>query len=43
MTAADPLVLGAISALMLSAALAAAWSPAHRVLRLEPQRVLRDE
>jgi ABC-type antimicrobial peptide transport system permease subunit len=43
MTTADPVVLGGISALMVGAALAAAWAPAHRVMRLEPQRALRDE
>ena len=43
MTAADPVVLGGISMLMVAAALVSAWAPMHRVMRLEPQRVLRDE
>jgi putative ABC transport system permease protein len=43
MTAADPLVLGAISALMLVVALTAAWIPVHRVTRIDPQHALRHE
>jgi putative ABC transport system permease protein len=41
MTAADPLVLGAIAALMLTVALIAAWVPVHRVTRIDPQHALR--
>ena len=41
MTVADPLVLGAISALMLVVALTAAWVPVHRVTRIDPQHALR--
>jgi putative ABC transport system permease protein len=43
LTAADPVVLGAISAVMLGVALAAAWVPVHRVTRIDPQRALRYE
>ena len=43
MTAADPLVLAAISALMLFVALTAAWIPVHRVTRIDPQHALRHE
>jgi putative ABC transport system permease protein len=43
MTAADPAVLAAISALMLAAALLAAWAPVHRVTRIDPQETLRYE
>ena len=43
MTVADPVVLGAISALMLAAALGAAWVPVHRVTRIDPQRALHYE
>jgi ABC-type antimicrobial peptide transport system permease subunit len=43
MTVADPLVLGAISALMLVVALTAAWIPVHRVTRIDPQHALRHE
>lgn len=43
MTTADPLVLGAISALMLVVALTAAWIPVHRVTRIDPQHALRHE
>jgi predicted permease len=43
MTSADPLVFGAIAALMLAVALGAAWVPARRVTRLDPQRALRYE
>jgi ABC-type antimicrobial peptide transport system permease subunit len=41
MTGADPLVLGGISALMVAAALVAAWAPLQRVIRLDPQHALR--
>jgi ABC-type antimicrobial peptide transport system permease subunit len=41
MTAADPLVLVGIAALMLSVALAAAWVPVHRITRIDPQHALR--
>ena len=41
MTVADPLVLGAISLLMLVVALTAAWVPVHRVTRIDPQTALR--
>jgi putative ABC transport system permease protein len=41
MAVADPLVLGAISALMLVVALTAAWVPVHRVTRIDPQHALR--
>jgi putative ABC transport system permease protein len=41
MTVADPVVLGAISALMLVVALTAAWVPVHRVTRIDPQHALR--
>jgi predicted permease len=43
MTGADPMVLSGISALMVSAALLAAWAPMQRVTRLDPQRALRHE
>ncbi len=43
LTVADPLVFGAISALMVAAALAAAWLPVHRVTRIDPQQALRYE
>ena len=43
MTTADPLVLGAISVLMLAVALLAAWVPVHRVTRIDPQHALRHE
>jgi ABC-type antimicrobial peptide transport system permease subunit len=43
MTTADPLVFVAIAALMLAVALGAAWVPARRVTRLDPQRALRYE
>jgi putative ABC transport system permease protein len=43
MTSVDPMVFGAISALMLAAALFAAWVPVHRVTRIDPQRALRYE
>jgi predicted lysophospholipase L1 biosynthesis ABC-type transport system permease subunit len=41
LTVADPLVLAAISAVMLAAGLLAAWAPVHRVTRIDPQRALR--
>jgi len=43
MTAAEPEVFAIISALMLAAALVAAWVPAHRVTRIDPQQALRYE
>lgn len=43
MTGVDPLVLGGISALMVSAALISAWAPLQRVARVDPQRALRHE
>jgi putative ABC transport system permease protein len=43
MTAPDPAVLASIAALMLTAAMSAAWVPVRRVLTLDPNRVLRDE
>jgi putative ABC transport system permease protein len=43
LTAADPLVLGGISSLMLAAALLAAWVPVNRVTRIDPQQALRYE
>jgi putative ABC transport system permease protein len=43
MTSADPIVFSAIAALMLGAALAAAWVPVHRVTRIDPQQALRYE
>jgi ABC-type antimicrobial peptide transport system permease subunit len=41
LTNADPVVLGAIAALMLTVALFAAWVPVHRVTRIDPQQALR--
>jgi putative ABC transport system permease protein len=41
LTVADPLILTAISALMLAAGMLAAWAPVHRVTRIDPQRALR--
>jgi len=41
MTTVDPLVMGAISVLMLGVALVAAWVPVHRVTRIDPQQALR--
>jgi predicted permease len=41
MTTVDPLVMGAISVLMLGVALVAAWVPVHRVTRIDPQAALR--
>ncbi len=43
MTSADPLVFSAIAALMLAAALVAAWVPVQRVTRIDPQQALRYE
>jgi putative ABC transport system permease protein len=43
LTTVDPIVLGGISALMLSVALVAAWVPVHRVTRIDPQQALRHE
>jgi ABC-type antimicrobial peptide transport system permease subunit len=43
MTVADPLVLGAISVLMLVVAITAAWIPVHRVTRIDPQHALRHD
>jgi putative ABC transport system permease protein len=43
MTSADPVVFSAIAALMLAAALGAAWVPVHRVTRNDPQQALRYE
>jgi putative ABC transport system permease protein len=43
MTSAEPAVFAAIAALMLAAALVAAWVPAHRVTRIDPQQALRYE
>jgi putative ABC transport system permease protein len=43
LTAADPAVFAAIGALMAAAALGAAWLPARRVTRIDPQRALRYE
>jgi putative ABC transport system permease protein len=40
-TSAEPLVLGAISTLMLAVALIAAWVPVRRVTRIDPQHALR--
>jgi putative ABC transport system permease protein len=41
MRSAVPLVVGGIAALMLAAALIAAWVPVHRVTRIDPQHALR--
>jgi putative ABC transport system permease protein len=43
MTSFDPVIFSAIAALMLAAALAAAWVPVHRVTRIDPQQALRYE
>jgi putative ABC transport system permease protein len=42
-TVPDPVVLAGIAALMLAAAMAAAWSPVRRVLKVAPLRLLRTE
>lgn len=41
MTTPEPVVLAGIAVLMLGAAMSAAWVPMRRVLRLDPNRVLR--
>ena len=41
MTTPEPAVLAGIAALMLGAAMSAAWVPMRRVLTLDPNRVLR--
>jgi putative ABC transport system permease protein len=43
MTTADPRVFVGIAALMLAVALSAAWIPARRVTRIDPQQALRCE
>jgi len=43
MTSADPVVFSAIAALMLAAAMVAAWVPVQRVTRIDPQQALRYE
>ena len=43
MTSVDPVIFTAIGALMLAAALFAAWVPIRRVTRIDPQRALRCE
>jgi putative ABC transport system permease protein len=43
MTTPEPAVLASIAALMMTAAMSAAWVPMRRVLTLDPNRVLRDE
>jgi ABC-type antimicrobial peptide transport system permease subunit len=43
MTGAEPMVYVAIATLMLAVALAAAWVPARRVTRIDPQQALRCE
>jgi putative ABC transport system permease protein len=43
MTTAEPLVFVGIAALMLAVALSAAWVPARRVTRIDPQQALRCE
>jgi putative ABC transport system permease protein len=43
MTSPEPVVFAAIGALMLAVALAAAWVPARRVTRIDPQQALRYE
>lgn len=39
----DPATIGAAAALLLAAALAAAWFPARRAMRVDPMAALRDE
>jgi putative ABC transport system permease protein len=43
LTTAEPLVFVGIAALMLAVALSAAWVPAQRITRIDPQRALRCE
>jgi putative ABC transport system permease protein len=43
MTTLDPVVIGGVSALMLGAALFAAFVPVHRVTRIDPQQALHYE
>jgi ABC-type lipoprotein release transport system permease subunit len=43
MASAEPLIYVAIATLMLAVALAAAWVPARRVTRIDPQQALRCE
>jgi putative ABC transport system permease protein len=43
MTAAEPMVFAGISLLMLGVALTAAWLPARRVTRIDPQHALRSQ
>jgi predicted permease len=43
MTTAEPMVFVSIAALMLAVALSAAWIPARRVTRIDPQHALRCE
>jgi ABC-type lipoprotein release transport system permease subunit len=43
MTGTDPLVFGGIAVLMTAVALGAAWVPARRVTRIQPQHALRCE
>jgi len=40
---ADPLTFGAVSAVLLSAALLACWVPATRAIGVEPAAVLRQD
>ncbi len=43
MTAAEPVVFVAIAILVMAVALGAAWVPARRVTRIDPQQALRYE